>query len=88
MRKTFSSVEPAERPLTVALSDAELIAVINYHVAATRRISKATGKMLLEKRASNLFFKSRESNVLIAEARKLVDAHMARAIGLQSILKA
>lgn len=87
MRKTFSSVEPAERPLTVALSHAELVAVINYHVAATRRISKLTGKTLLEKRAENVFFKSRESAALISEARKQVDAHMARALGLQSILK-
>lgn len=85
MSAKISTREPADRPLNVALSHAEVVALINYHVAQSRRIMKTVGKLLLEKRS--IFGSNREAINLIREAKLQCDAHIVRVTGLQYILK-
>jgi len=86
-RAKVSCVEPAERPLTVAISHAEVIALINYHVAQSRRIMKLTGKTLLEKRATSLLPSNREHIALIRVAKRQCDSHLARATDLSKMVE-
>lgn len=86
MSKTFSAVEPAERPLTVALSDTEVMALVNWHINMSNRTIKVVGKKLLTLRAKSLFPTKRESDALIQFGREQCEAHLQRAKGLQSIL--
>ena len=89
MSKTNLGWEPASnRPHKVALSHAEIIALINYHVAQTKRCTKFVGKNLLVLQANSILPKRRESNALIEKGRKICNAHIGRAEGLQSILAA
>jgi hypothetical protein len=81
----INTAEPADRPLSASLSHAEIITLVNYHVAQSRRIVKATGKLLLEKRS--LFGGHKQQKALIRYAKRLCDAHIARATGLQSICR-
>lgn len=87
MSKTISYIEPAERPRMVALSDGEILELVRHHVSMTKRVTKHVGKQLLTLSANSVMPKRRESNALIDQGRKIVDAHIARATGLQCILK-
>ncbi len=87
MSRKISSLEPAERPYTVALSDAEVFALIKHHVAMTKRVTKIVGNKLLVLSAKSPLPQRRDSNALIEEGRKMVEAHLARAKGLQSFIK-
>lgn len=88
MSKTISAWEPAsERPYSVALSVAEIHALINHHIAQTKRCTKFVGNKLLKLQASSPLPSKRESNAYIEEGRKIVEAHINRAKGLQSILQ-
>jgi hypothetical protein len=89
MSKKISGWEPAaERPYTVALSAAEVHALVNHHVAMTKRCTKFVGNKLLKLQAgSSVLPKKREVDAYIEEGRKIVEAHIKRAQGLQSFLK-
>jgi hypothetical protein len=83
-----SGWEPAEeRPYTVALSLAEVHALINHHISQTKRCTKFVGNKLLKLSASSPLPTSQESKAYIEEGRKIVEAHISRAKGLQSFLK-
>jgi len=86
--KIISGWEPAEkRPFQVDLSVAEIHALVNHHVAQTKRCTKYVGNKLLKLSASSVLPNRRESNAYIEEGRKIVEAHIARAKELQSILQ-
>jgi len=86
--KKISSLEPAERLRNLDLSDAEVLALVRYHVSMTKKITKYVGKALLNLNMKNPLFSSRrEGNALIDEGKKQVVAHIARVTALQSILK-
>lgn len=88
MSTKISAWEPAaERPFTLALSHAEVAALVNHHIAQTRRCTKFVGNKLLDLRASSVLPNAREAKAYIDEGRKIVEAHVQRAKGLQSILK-
>ena len=88
MSKSISAWEPAaERPYTVSLSVAEVHALINHHISQTKRCTKFVGNKLLKHAASSVLPSERESKAYIEEGRKIVEAHIARAKGLQSFLK-
>ena len=88
MSGKISGWEPAaERPYKVDLSVAEVNVLINHHVAQTKRCTKFVGKKLLLLSANEILPKRREANAYIEEGRKIVEAHIARAQGLQSFLK-
>ena len=88
MSKKIPSWEPVtERPYTVELSLAEVHALINHHILQTKRCTKFVGNKLLKLSASSPLPSSRESKAYIEEGRKIVEAHIKRAQGLQSFLK-
>ena len=88
MSKTITAWEPAaERPYAVQLSAAEVHALINHHVSQTKRCTKFVGNKLLKLSATSVLPNRRQSSAYIEEGRKIVDAHISRAKGLQSILK-
>ena len=88
MSKKIFCWEPAEeRPFQVELSLAEIHALVNHHIAQTKRCTKFVGNKLLKLSASSALPNRRESNAYIEEGRKIVEAHIARAKGLQSILQ-
>ncbi len=47
MSEKISMIEPAERVVTVALSKAELVALIRYHITAAKGVPKRLGKASL-----------------------------------------
>lgn len=85
MSEKYSSMEPAVRPYQVDLSVAEIAALINHHIRMTKKVTKIVGDRLLKLQAPSTLPSRMESNSLIKEGRKIVDAHTARAKGLQSI---
>ena len=88
MSKTISGWEPApDRPFTVALSGAEVVALVNHHILQTKRCTKFVGKKLLTMSATSIMPARKESNAYIDEGRKILEAHIARAQALQSFLK-
>ena len=88
MSEKIAAWEPAaERPYTVSLSAGEVHALINHHIAQTRRCTKFVGNKLLKLSASSVLPSPRESKAYIEEGRKIVETHISRAKGLQSFLK-
>jgi hypothetical protein len=89
-KKSFKALmsEPAERPFMVALSDAEMLALIHHHIKEMRHITKSVGNKLMDLRANNPFAGARTSRILIDAGKDLMNAHAQRAKGLQSILEA
>ena len=88
MSKTISGWEPAaDRPYTVALSTAEVQALVNHHAKMAKRCTKFVGNKLLKISPTSASLSPRETKAYIEEGRKIVEAHIARAQGLQSILK-
>jgi len=86
--KTISAWEPvADRPYQVALSAAEVYALVNHHISQTKRCTKFIGNKLLKVSEHSVSLSPRESKAYIKEGRKIVEAHIARAKGLQSFLK-
>ena len=83
----YSATEPAERPHTIQLWSTEIAALVNWHIGCTKKITRAVGSRVCELSASSVFGKPRESRLLIDEGKKLIEAHILRARGLQSILK-
>ena len=53
----------------------------------TKRVTKIVGNKLLVLSAKSPLPQRRDSNALIEEGRKMVEAHLARAKGLQSFIK-
>lgn len=83
----ITTIEPAERPYTINLSKAEVVALVKYHCAQARRIPKALGQATMELRAHSLFGTKKQSDALIKAAQKQLEAHSLRAKGLASILQ-
>ena len=82
----YSTNEPAERPYQVALSAAEVIALVNYHAGHAKKIPKDLGKALLNK--SNPFLtRPRDTKFLINECEAQGNAHLNRGKGLLSFLQ-
>jgi hypothetical protein len=79
--------ETAERKIPVELTEAEIHAVIKFHVAATKRIPKALGQAVLEERANSLFPRARYVKALHEEAQAAMAGHVDRAQRLLDILK-
>jgi len=79
--------DSTERPFTVSLSAAEVLAIVNYHTAQVRRIPKILGNAALKLQASSILWSSRDMRALHAEAKLQVESHTNRARGLLSILK-
>ncbi|MDR3427825.1 hypothetical protein [Silvimonas sp.] len=89
MSNTVQGWEPAaDRPYTMALSAAEVHALINHHINQTKRLTKIVGNKLLKLRSSTILPSRRQANAYIEEGQKIVSAHIARAQTLQAILKA
>lgn len=88
MSKKISGWEPAaDRPYTVALSTAEVHALVNHHASMAKRCTKFVGNKLLKISPVSALMSPSETKAYIAEGRKIVEAHCARAKGLQSFLK-
>ena len=88
MSDKTTSIEPAEEhPYTVALSSAEVVALIKHHIRMTKRVTKVVGDKLLVLQAKSLLPNRRESSAMIEQGRVMVEAHLKRAKGLQSILR-
>jgi hypothetical protein len=83
----ISSREPAERPYTIALSAAEVVALVKYHVAHCKRIPKDLGKAQLEAGRGSFFVPKHLNAKLVSAAKEQLEAHTTRAQGLASILK-
>ena len=80
--------EPAERPYTVALSGAEVVALVKYHVGQSKRITRVFGQEAMKDRAERgLFGNASKLNALAKLSRTLLNAHMDRAKGLAAILE-
>lgn len=88
MGDKISTMEPADRPLTVTLSKAEVLALANYHVGECKRITRLVGKKLTTMAPGQFFPPSAAySKGLIKVAREQIKAHANRSKGLQSLLK-
>ncbi len=80
-RKTISLAEPAERPITIALSVAELCALRDHHARMIKRVTNAAWKSI----ASTLSHS--EHKAIIKVAQEHIGAHSQRAKGLQAIIR-
>ncbi len=87
MATKFSQSEPAERPYTVALSGAEVIALANWHVSIARGIPKRLGKAQMELQAKSILGSPRQMKELLAVAREQLNAHSDRTKELMAIIK-
>jgi len=88
MSKTYSTIEPAKRPYTVALSSAEIIALVKFHGSCAKNLSNATGKFLTQ--GGGGMFKlpsSTEARIAIKVAKESIEAHGNRARGLLSFIQ-
>jgi hypothetical protein len=83
----ISTVEPAERPYTVALSAAEVRVLANHHVKICKKIPAKVGETAMNQAFKNPLMASHKSKALFNAARELMKAHSDRAIGLNSLLK-
>lgn len=83
---TVSALEPAERPFTLNVSAAEIIALVRHHQNQSKRVPKILGKLLMDKSSSG-FPRGSDMAVARKEAEKILNAHLTRARGLLSILK-
>ena len=83
----YSTNEPAERPYQVALSAAEVVALVNYHAGHAKKIPKDLGKALLNKSITAFVTTSRDRKILIDDCEAQVNAHLNRGKGLLSFLK-
>jgi hypothetical protein len=87
MSRKISTSEPADRPYNIALSEAEIIALADWHLKVAKSIPKKLGQTALNLSANTLFRPGRDSKALFSHARQQIDAHCLRARGLSSILK-
>lgn len=78
-KKSISFIEPADRPITITLSLAELNSLVRYHCSKARKIPPMTGKYLIKNPGG--------AKDTIKAAKEMVDAHMKRANDLQAILR-
>lgn len=76
--------EPADRPLMIALSVAEVIALANYHVSEAKLRTRRFGKAAMELSASPLP-KTRALRDLHAACGTEVAAHHQRARGILAL---
>ncbi len=86
-RIQVSKIEPAPRPHTIALSDAEMAALINYHLREAKATSARLGKAIIQLRAGSLFSVGRREKELITHTEKHIEAHLNRTRGLISIME-
>ena len=82
-KKTISLQEPAERPVMIALSYAELNAVIIHHRQSRKKAANRVGKILATEK-----LKPNQLAQLQKTVTDLIDAHSLRAKGLYSVLMA
>ena len=88
MSAKYPSLEPAtERPHTLALSKAEVVALVRYHTGMIKRVTKTVGAHLCDMRSKTLLASSRDTKAVINEGQKLVEAHFDRAKVLNDTLK-
>lgn len=81
-----SCQEPAERPFSLEISRAELVALVKFHCAQAKAVARRFGKAALELRAQTLFG-GRALKELSDMAREQQQYHMARAKGLAALLE-
>lgn len=86
MKIKSTAAEPAERAFTVALSAAELIAVIKWHSTQAARIPKALGQASLELQAASPLPSGRRLRELHDIAKEQLTAHATRARELMALL--
>lgn len=82
----FSCAEPAERPLQINLSRAEIVSLIKWHCSQAKRIQVEFGKQAVALKASQPLWSGRELKRLHDLCVEQVQAHLTRAKGLTSIL--
>lgn len=80
-KKTISLQEPAERPIMIALSYAELNAVIIHHRQSRKKAANRVGKILATEK-----LKPNQLAQLQKTMTDLLEAHSLRAKGLYSVL--
>jgi len=78
--------EPADRPLTIALSYAEVAALANWHISQARKIPARLGKASMGLHRGMLFSSKREFDELHKVAKAQLEGHSIRAKGLMSLI--
>ena len=86
MSEKISMMEPAERVVTAALSKAELVALMRYHVAAAKAVPKRLGQASM-KMADGYIPTAVELKAMRKIAVDLVEAHIARHKELSNLLE-
>ena len=77
----------SEYPFTVPLSFEEVVALVKFHNAQSKRITRAFGKASLEERAKFQFFPSAANlKRLHDEAKSMIEKRCGRAKSLLAIL--
>lgn len=87
MPKTQPIAEPTERPYLVALSRAEIEALIKFHTSIARKLPAKVGSAVMGKDFMLNSFQPARTRDLFRAARELLAAHCARAKELLSIIK-
>ena len=80
-------MNPETYPHTIALSDREIVGLVNWHTAQIKRTIKQAGKAMLEVTASSPLPKGRTLKIVHDEAKTIVEFHQSRAKQLLAILK-
>ena len=79
-KKTITLHELAERPVTIALSIAEMVIIQKHHIAQLRRLPKELGKAFITA--------PKESHkYLLQGCKEQLEAHSLRAKGLGTIIR-
>lgn len=80
-KKTISLKEPAERPMMLALSHAEVHQLVQYHKKQAKACVSEAVKICAKEKLNSAQFKALQK---LVEGQ--IDAHYARARGLMSLL--
>ncbi|MCX6896283.1 MAG: hypothetical protein NTZ16_12460 [Verrucomicrobia bacterium] len=76
-----------ERPFTIAISQAELIALVKWNAAQAKRVVKIFGQESLKVSATSIFPQGTKLATMKAVCLGELDKYTTRAKGLASLLK-
>lgn len=80
-------IPKTDRPYNVALSQAEVVALVKWNIAQAKRVTKIFGQEVLKTQATSAFPTRAKVDALRKVCQAKMEEHGQRARGLASILK-
>ena len=83
----MSDPNQTERPFTIAISQAELVALVKWNTAQAKRVVKVFGQEALKASATSIFPQGTKLATIKTVCLGELEKHTTRAKGLASLLK-